>query len=310
MDNFFDHDFNFNNSIMPKNHEKNDKLGNMICNDGIMLEPRLQEFLKKKKFYKENNMNPFIPIEKEFQITNSDKKILKSFLRGDRNIYSNKKQNEILDCINKDNKKEFPSKQFREDSRLNKLNKLKENENKIVNRGMFVPDNKGRFYEDPIVSPDNFNPIFNSRDIRNKPIQFSQEEEVSENSDDENYHKSFKDPRNKNIISDLESHYIKKNIQGFDSKNNNTGKFKNRYNQTNEKGAEAIKSQNIKIRNMDIESEIIRGIPAKTMKTDGYQNPEEHYFDFVKNNSQYNPTEDWQRGGLSTRLSNHSKINK
>lgn len=61
-----------------------------VC-DGIMLEPRLQEYIKKKMYYKENNIQPDIPFEQEFNITKGDLKRVKAFLKGDKDIYNNKK---------------------------------------------------------------------------------------------------------------------------------------------------------------------------------------------------------------------------
>src|SRR5438876_302756 len=112
--NYFDSDFNFDNKV--NNLNSTDKLKNMNCNDDIMLEPRLQEYLKKKKFYKENNIDYCISPEKEFQITSFDKKILKSFLKGKRDIYDNKNYNKMEKNNNK-KKNLFPSSRFKQDSR-------------------------------------------------------------------------------------------------------------------------------------------------------------------------------------------------
>ena len=54
-----------------------DKEKNMLLSGDVMLEPRLQEYLKKKTFYRKNNVDPCIAPELEYQITPFDKKILK-----------------------------------------------------------------------------------------------------------------------------------------------------------------------------------------------------------------------------------------
>lgn len=57
----------------------------------IQLEPRLQEYLKRKKFNDENDIEPPVPEEKEFCITPYDLKIIKRYKQGKTNLYSSKK---------------------------------------------------------------------------------------------------------------------------------------------------------------------------------------------------------------------------
>jgi len=65
-----------------------DKYGKMFqCNNGIYLEPRLQEYIKKKTYYKKNKIKPSIPLEQEFSISKEDIKRLKAFVKGDRDLY-------------------------------------------------------------------------------------------------------------------------------------------------------------------------------------------------------------------------------
>lgn len=55
---------------------------------GIILEPRLQEYLKKKETYKKYQIKPTVPLNTEFGITSEDKKKLKMFKRNDREMYN------------------------------------------------------------------------------------------------------------------------------------------------------------------------------------------------------------------------------
>jgi len=107
---------NFSNRIYPSKEELVDKLKNMRCDGGIMLEPRLQEYLKKKKYYKQNNIEPCISLEREFQISHRDKRALRAFLRGNKNIYTDKRFGFDSKRRNSkiDRKKYFPSKAFRD----------------------------------------------------------------------------------------------------------------------------------------------------------------------------------------------------
>lgn len=57
----------------------------------IQLEPRLQEYLRRKKFNEENDIEPPIPEEQEFCITEFDMKMLKRFRQGKKKLYSSKR---------------------------------------------------------------------------------------------------------------------------------------------------------------------------------------------------------------------------
>jgi hypothetical protein len=61
------------------------------CNDDTTLEPRLQEYLKKKALYKDNNIIPQVPLEKEFQIEDHDLITIRRFMDGDKNINHSKR---------------------------------------------------------------------------------------------------------------------------------------------------------------------------------------------------------------------------
>lgn len=57
----------------------------------IQLEPRLQEYLNRSTFNRENDIKPDIPLEQEFSITTEDRRIIKRFQRGMNHVYSKKK---------------------------------------------------------------------------------------------------------------------------------------------------------------------------------------------------------------------------
>ena len=78
---FIDPEFSFNNQVTSSS-------GN-ICNDNIFLEPRLTEYIKKKKYYREYNIEPSVSLEKEYQISDADRRLLRSYFSGNRNIYTN-----------------------------------------------------------------------------------------------------------------------------------------------------------------------------------------------------------------------------
>lgn len=249
---YIDSEFSFSNNVNQSNFNQNymskydivDRLKHMRVDGGIMLEPRLQEYIKKKKFHKENNIKPCINLEHQYQITSRDKKILKAFLRGKTDVY---KKNDLNKECKKGcgDKKYFPSRKFRKDKRIPKIRH--ENINELpINRGMFVPDGTSSYYEDPIREID---PIMDARDFSNKdvsgfsindtrydprtdPYMDQGPEKYNKNSsqyridpdkyDDFNY--GNVDNRNNYIISDLNSGIKEcKNSVGFTQLNGNNG---------------------------------------------------------------------------------------
>ena len=156
---YIDNDFSFSNIVYPTKVDLADTLKNVRCDGGIMLEPRLQEYLKKKKHYKENNIKPCIKLEDEFLITDRDMKILRSFLRGKKDMYDSKKYQKIYYTDNKSNdesaKKYFPSKEYRDnDPRVQVLKRP--STDRPSNMGMFVPEINEAYYEERSEPIDGF----------------------------------------------------------------------------------------------------------------------------------------------------------
>lgn len=259
---YFDPKFNFTNNIQEEDNENKNVNTNMKCNDNIMLEPRLQEYLKRKRFYKENNIDSGVSPEKEYQITPFDKKILRSFLKGDRTIYEknndkfNKRSEKSMSISGK-----FASSvsELMNDPRVPAIDKIngkgnnninqnqKQQQENPINRGMFVPDNKyGRYYEDPHVKTESRNQIYHGRDLSDKKMQSSNFDSIGTFNNlskqarsnqhnvfsNSSIHKNFidPDPRNKNIISNLfeKANRTKKEIneeRGMDNSASNYGSF-------------------------------------------------------------------------------------
>jgi len=137
-----DYQFSFSNEVYPSKFELVNKIKNMSCDGNIMLEPRLQEYMRKKKIYKQNGVNTVITLEQEYQITDRDKKIIREFIRGRRDIYTNKKFDKFNKSTN--TKKQFPSKEFRDI--INENQPQMPITNKPINRGMFFPDDDEEYY--------------------------------------------------------------------------------------------------------------------------------------------------------------------
>lgn len=87
------------------------------CNmdDEIGLEPRLLEYIRKKKFFKENNIEIDF-LDKEFAITKTDISKIKAYIKGDKNNYINA-HSDIVDM----SKATFPSSELKKDPRLERI---------------------------------------------------------------------------------------------------------------------------------------------------------------------------------------------
>ena len=161
---YIDQKFNYSNQVDPITYPSKvdvvDALFNMRFDGGIRVEPRLQEYLKKKKYYHDNNIKPCIKPEDEYLITSRDKKMIRALLQGNTDIYTNW---EKYQEDSQKTKQYFPSKQFRDnDSRVQKIEKP--NMKKPENWEMFVPGEEEAYYENK-----NFNQvdqILDSRDLR------------------------------------------------------------------------------------------------------------------------------------------------
>lgn len=122
---FIDQEFSYGNKVNTKNNINiNKHLESAIFLDGNMsLEPRLFEYIKKKKFYKDNKIEEIIPLEKQFQITDTDMKIIRDFLMGKKNMYTSKKYTRPVDNLGE--KFVLLSEQLKGDKRVPKVDYMK-----------------------------------------------------------------------------------------------------------------------------------------------------------------------------------------
>lgn len=319
---YIDPEFNFSNLVKYQNNSKADivnSLKNARCNGGIMLEPRLQEYLKKKKYYKENGIKPVISLEEEFQITNPDRRILRAFVKGSRDIYQNKKYG--IENQNKKSKKQyFPSKEFRNDKRVPKLKQP--NMEKPPNMGMFAPDNiNDVFYElGSYENPIEENYIMDSRDFPENITGYNIDDTRFDPRTDPYMDVSVKgekkyDKHTSQYRIDPKKTYSKQTKPHFSEKSDmdiknkvvipNVSSNNKRSQTTFDYKMGPIKNDILQDRGY--ETQLIRGMPHHTKKSYGYRNPQEHYYQYIDDDFQnmHNTVEPWgARGGVSTRRSN------
>jgi hypothetical protein len=90
----------------------------------IQLEPRLQEYIRRKNFNEENDIEPSIPVEQEFCITPYDLKVIKRYMQGKSNIYPSKILSKDPHFIKiKKDSKPFQDNEFSNDPRYARLQK-------------------------------------------------------------------------------------------------------------------------------------------------------------------------------------------
>ncbi len=316
---YIDNQFSYSNKV---NNSNIKALENVECNQ-VSLEPRLQEYMKKKKLYKDNNIATDIPLEQTYQITKDDIRILRAFFTGRKDMYDqgNAEFNE-LNRVKENKKQFFESKSYRDnDPRVLKPKNNSANQY-AKNCGMFVPDEGGSYYE-------NSSKPINS----NSSLPLDARDFCSDFGDDQ---------RNRYILSDL-SLEGNSNMPSNLSMNACYGNFKssNKYPSDNygvdpsdtrisydKLGDERIWSGKNKRTNLNTfgyrletfntdnpnnkshvekETELLCGTPIHTQKSYGYRNPQEHYFDYIDPQLQHDSTNLYdfmERGGESTRGSN------
>jgi hypothetical protein len=149
-----DYDFSYNATINFKKQEPRDKyeetlerINEAVYLDGnVSLEPRLQEYLRKKIYYKREGIEPQIQLSQTYQITPKDRMAMKNFLNGKKNIYAkgnynvNNQNNLPNPENNKPEKFVFLADKLKYDKRVPKLdyspNKYRNVQN-IQTMGMF-----------------------------------------------------------------------------------------------------------------------------------------------------------------------------
>ena len=94
-----------------------------MCNDGIMLEPRLMEYINKFKFFQENDIDQTVSLEKQYSITSDDKRRVKKYLRGKRDLYTRNKLSKDKHFIDTSEAEFETDNDFKKDPRYLRLQK-------------------------------------------------------------------------------------------------------------------------------------------------------------------------------------------
>lgn len=138
----------------------------------IQLEPRLQEYMRCKKFNKENNIEPVIPEEQEFCISSHDMHLIKKYRQGTTGLYSQKRM--TTDFVKQDTMK-IDKNMFEKDPRYQRLqNKMSSHKNaQLQIRNFDGIDDDYTLYRGS--NPYDLNPDKRSK-VVSKPFETQQDE--------------------------------------------------------------------------------------------------------------------------------------
>ena len=301
-------------------------------NDEIMLEPRLIEYIRKKKYYQENEIE-IQYLEKEYDITDNDMMKIRAYLRGDKKNCNNSKHQNFIDPT----KTDFISSKFNKDPRFERLKKKqKKNSDAQIQRHNYGLMNSGydMYRNDrPFASASgddfkksNFHPnqwFQNSRDIVeeedlinskksyrvNQIPLFQNSRDIVEEEDLINSKKSYSStntyshPKNVNNRHDINNDPNSvDNIIGQDYSYRNTNYNNKRETENNYRTIPIIQEQGN--RDIDIDSYVrFSNNQSRGSKSIGYPNPVEHYFDYISNDIQ-NPNNVVFERGTPSRMFN------
>lgn len=188
----------------------------------IQLEPRLQEYMRRKLYNKENDIEPPIPEEQEFCITEYDKKIIKRHKQGKTKLYTKRRLSKNPhfikpDCHNIEKTFEMAH-DFKKDPRYKRLqNKMESHKNAQKQiRNLDDLDDEYHHMNDQCADGDSYSRFRNSnphdsrlnkRPIRTaKPYDDPMNDELSWNDTDDSF---MIDSRDLIIGSSRDSSYTK-----------------------------------------------------------------------------------------------------
>lgn len=170
----------------------------------IGIEPRLLEYMKKRRYYKKHGIEPGM-IDIEFQITNTDKKVIREYLKGERNIYDSKKV-----CIIPKSKlktHQFEYNELKNDKRLDKVNKVIQRDKDLIKNEMNGELFQNMFNEKSYKV--NMNTIIDQRDFGYESGKLSLENPKQTYRNQKNMNSGISDYRFSQYNSNMPTSYYK-----------------------------------------------------------------------------------------------------
>jgi hypothetical protein len=322
-------------------------------NDGssISFDPRLREYIEKKRYYAENDIEPVVPLESQYNISDVDRRIIRSYMKGDIKTYDRrvKRSSTMVDPSNQ----KFPSSEFEYDHRFDRLKKKLEREraaqgqrqNYGIMQQKYDMYDSDREYASPVGNDRNGyfdrrrsndfpsddrdykdDLLMDSREFVDNPhllkhpsrknmyhhpprIQYNVRQQLA----DSGYRRRGRgldhDSNISNIIGNLDTYSKKVNrTYNYSSDMDLDSKVVTPYMNCKKYGGENSYTSvpymtGGNIRDVDVESFIKSGIPSRGSRSLGYNNPAEHYFQYISDDIQ-DPDHVVMDRGVPTRLLN------
>ena len=284
---------------------------NPNINSNINLEPRLIEFIKRKKFNEKHNINPDIPLERQYQITNEDLKVIKNYINN--NITDN--SNNYSDMI-EIKKQKFISENEIYDERLNRIQEkmkrerdanLERNKTQNLNYDMFRRNFSSALGDDV---NDEFNLNSVAKETNPDKIKYNKYLISDEQLDNKNYYNysqkqhitpkiMYNQPVNNNEMTNIFGNInaYKNKINSSYSHNADDTGFINEPLKPSDCREEVLANLyggvgsaqgggNDSNYGVDVENYVKYGFPTSKAKSLGFENPVEHYFQYIDDDIQ------------------------
>lgn len=193
--------------------------------NSIQLEPRLQEYLKRKKFNNTYGIDPDVSEEKEFGITNDDLKIIKKYKKGHTGLYTRDRINKSDHFVEPSmDDFETPLVDFTKDPRYERIQKKMESHKKAQQQ-IREYSNMDKDYE--IFHRSNpYDDSFNANKMNKMNIDKPYDDPL--NSNLRNYNKNSSNCNNKKMLLDSRDLALgPSRVFSGRKKNNATTKYNN-----------------------------------------------------------------------------------
>jgi len=238
----------------------------------MMVDPRITEYMHKKKYYRKHNIKPIVPLEKEYRITNSDLKQIQNIKHG---IKTTSTFNQDFVDPYRGSNRQFPSSNFEVDSRFDRLKKKQEKDKEANNMRH------------------NYDIMYQKYDMYKKSNEFQH------NPNEINYPVNtkmiYKQPKLQNYNNRLHYGEIEDeegSLDGIISK------------------IDSFKQKNVKQRDIDMDNYMRLGLGStvsQSKKSNGYPSSFEHGFQYINDDMQQ-PAHVVMERGILTRNYNTQRI--
>jgi hypothetical protein len=307
-----------------------------LCNDGIMLDPRLRNYIQYRKAYERDGIDTGVPLEKMFQISKEDLKTIRKFTHGKRDLYTMKKLGSSETNFVKRIKQKFENvnDKFKNDPHYKKIQeKMKKTRDADAQRNNYKTiENNYDMYSDNELTNRNILNIKYKNQIRT-PYDTNENKKrdliyknrnknkflLDSNDDDlkyDNPNHIFHPKRRSNMVYHNEPKISLNERLRTNIKNNNvskinesikmTDKYRKKIGTHSYSHTRDLDSYGDNLRSIDADTDMRFGVNSRGGKSLGYKNPFEHQFQYIDDDLQH-PDHVVNDRGISTRLYNKSR---